>query len=157
MELLNQLKSLFLDAVPTVVVVLLFYVFLRSQFFAPLVHALEERARRTEGARREAQESLAAAQQAQQEYEAALRKARAEMYAQQEAERRKVLDQRAAQVREARERAGAFVHAGKEVLAVEAAEAKKQLEAEIQTLGGEIARVVLAGRGPKPRLSGGAP
>jgi F-type H+-transporting ATPase subunit b len=156
MNLLNQVKGLFFEAVPTIVVVLVFYAFLRSQFFAPLVHAMEERARRTEGARREAEESLAAAQKAQHEYEAALRKARAEVYARQEVEHRKVLDQRAAQIHEAREKAGTAVRARKEVLAAEAAEARKQLEAGTQALGGEIARMLMAGRGSKPRVSGGA-
>src|SRR5271167_3635606 len=76
MGLLAQLKGLLLQAVPTIILVILFYFFLRSQFFGPLLHAMDERDLRTEGARREAEESTAAAQKAREEYEAALRKAR---------------------------------------------------------------------------------
>ncbi len=156
MELIEQLKGLFLAALPTVFFVLLFYLFLRSQFFGPLVRAMDERARRTEGARREAEESTAAASKAREEYEAALRKARGEVYATQEAERRKALDQRNEVLRAAREAATAFVRAQKAGLEGEFAEARKQLERDSGVLGSEIARVLLAGQGPSPRASGGA-
>jgi F-type H+-transporting ATPase subunit b len=155
MGLMAQLKGLFLQALPTVFLVLLFYFFLRSQFFGPLVRAMEERARRTEGARREAEESIAAAQKAREEYEAALRKARADVYAQQEAERRKALEERGAVIRAARDKATAFVRARKEGLESEVAEARKQLEKESGVLGTEIARTLLRGRGTQPGVSGG--
>ena len=159
MELMTQLKGLFLQAVPTIVLVILFYFFLRSQFFGPLVRAMEERARRTEGARREAEESTAAAQKARAEYEAALRTARAEVWTGQEAERRKALEERAAVIRAAREQAAAFVRERKEALEAEVAEARRQLERESGALGGEIARVLLAPRprgpaAPRPGASG---
>ena len=152
-----QLKGLFLAALPTVFIVLLFYFFLRSQFFVPLVRAMEERARRTEGARREAEESTAAAAKARGEYEAALRKARGEMYAAQEAERRKALDERTAVIKAARDEATAFVQAQKAILEGELAEARKQFERESSVLGGEIARAVLGGRGPVLRSGASGP
>jgi len=157
MGLMAQLKGLFLQALPTIFLVLLFYFFLRSQFFGPLVRAMEERARRTEGARREAEESIAAAAKAREEYEFALRKARGEVYAAQEVERRKALDERAAVLRAAREEATGFVQAQKAVLGSELAEARKQLESESGALGGEIARALLAGRGPAPRPEASGP
>lgn len=152
-----QLKGLFLQAVPTIALVLIFYFFLRSQFFGPLERALEERARRTSGARREADEAIAAADKARADYEAALRKARGEVYAEQEADRRKALDERAAAIRAARDRAAAFVRQRKEALAAEIGEARKQIERESAALGGEIAQAVLAappGQGPRPGVSG---
>ena len=152
-----QLKGLFLQAVPTIFLVLLFYFFLRSQFFGPLVRAMEERARRTEGARREAEESMAAAAKAREEYEAALRKARVEVYAAQEGERRKALEERAAVLRASREKATAFVHEQKTTLETELVEARKQLERDSGVLGGEIARALLAGRGPAPRPEASGP
>lgn len=157
MGLMAQLKGLFLQAVPTIVLVMIFYFFLRSQFFGPLEHALEERARRTSGARHEADDAIAEAEKAQGEYEAALRKARAEVYAGQEAERRKALEQRAAAIRAARDKASEFVHERKTGLEVEIAAAKKQIESESSVLGGEIARAVLAppsGGGPRPGTAG---
>lgn len=157
MELIKQLEGLVLQAVPTILCVILFYFFLRSQFFGPLVRAMEERARRTEGARREAEESTAAAEKARADYEAALQKARGEVYTAQEAERRKALEERAAVIRAARERGAAFVRTGKAALEVEVAEARKHLERESGALGAEIARALMAGRGPaspRPEASG---
>jgi len=157
MGLSEQLRGLFLEALPTVIFVLLFYLFLRSQFFGPLLHALEERARRTEGARREAEESTAAAKKAREEYESALHKARQEFYAEQEAERRKALDARMAVIHAARENATAFVHAQKAALDAEVAVARKQLEHESGLMGGEIARALLAGPGAAPRPEASEP
>jgi F0F1-type ATP synthase membrane subunit b/b' len=161
MGVMEQLKGLFLEALPTVVLVFIFYFFLRSQFFGPLMRALEERARRMVGARREAEESISAAKKARQEYEAALHKARLEFYAEQEAERRKALDARMALLHAAREHATAFVRAQKAVLDEEVMVARKQLGHESTEMGGEIARILLAGRGPSSRPEarepGGAP
>src|SRR5271154_1469758 len=119
MGLMTQLTGLFLQAIPTIVLVIIFFFFLRSQFFGPLTRTMEERARRTEGARREAEESIAAAQKAREEYEAALRKARGEVYAGQEAERRKALDERAAAIKVARDQATVFVRTHKAELQAE--------------------------------------
>jgi F-type H+-transporting ATPase subunit b len=157
MGLMAQLKGLFLQAVPTIFLVLIFYFFLRSQFFGPIERALEERARRTSGARHEADEAIAEAERAQAEYQAALRKARGEVYAEQEAERRKALEERAAAIRAARDKAAQFVRERKAGLDVEISAAKKQIEGESSSLGGEIARAVLAapsGGGPRPGTAG---
>ena len=51
MEMLHQLEDLFLEAVPTVVMVLLFYVVLKYLFFQPLLKAMDERSARTDGGR----------------------------------------------------------------------------------------------------------
>ena len=159
MELMAQLKGLFLQAVPTLILVLIFYVFLRSQFFGPLMHALDERARRTVGARRAADQAIAAAEKAHADYEAALRKARADLYAEQEAERRKALEERAAAIRAARDRAVAFVRGRKEALDAELAEARKQIGSESAALGAEIALAILpapSGGPQRPGALGGA-
>jgi len=59
-EILNQLGDLFLAAVPTVILVFLFYVFLRWSFFAPIERVLSERHKRAAGARQEAEASRVA-------------------------------------------------------------------------------------------------
>ena len=146
MEILLQIGSLILQAVPTVVLVLIFFLFMRSQFFGPLQRVMDERSRRIEGARREAESSRAAAEEKKKAYQDALRNARAEVYAQQEAARRTVLDERAKAVREARARANGRVKAAKERLAGEMASVRAQLEKESDALGAEIARVILEGR-----------
>ena len=49
-EIVHQLGELFLQAVPTVLIVFLFYLILRSVFFAPLLRVMAERDARTSGA-----------------------------------------------------------------------------------------------------------
>src|SRR5579863_5623288 len=95
MEIVHTLGELFLEAVPTVIIVFLFYLLLRSTFFVPLMRVMEERSARTEGARREAEASQAAAREKVRAYEEALRKARAAVYAEQDVARRAILEERA--------------------------------------------------------------
>ena len=92
MEILHQLADLFLQAVPTVIIVFLFYLFLRWAFFTPIQKAMAERAAKIEGARAEAVAMEAEAASELQAYNEALRKARAEIYVEQEAARQLVLD-----------------------------------------------------------------
>jgi len=61
MEILRQLGDLFLQAVPTVIIVFLFYVFMRWAFFTPIQKAMAERSAKIEGARAEAAAVEAAA------------------------------------------------------------------------------------------------
>lgn len=143
MDLLHQLGGLFLQAVPTVILVFLFYLFLRANFFKPLERVMAERSARTEGARREAKAAQASAQEKVRAYQEALKKARAEVYAEQEAARRAVLDERARLIREARTGANDEIAANKQRIAAELAAARTELERESQALAGEIARAIL--------------
>ena len=95
MEILRQLGDLFLQAVPTVIIVFLFYVFMRWAFFTPIQKAMAERSAKIEGARAEAAVVEAAARQDLENYNAALRKAQGEIYLEQEAARQAVLEERA--------------------------------------------------------------
>ncbi|HSS95954.1 MAG TPA: hypothetical protein VLK33_02930, partial [Terriglobales bacterium] len=63
MEIVNQLGELFLAAVPTVIIVFLFYLFMRWSFFKPMERVLSERHKRAEGARVEAEASRVAARE----------------------------------------------------------------------------------------------
>ena len=63
MDLVHQLGQLFLAAVPTVVIVFLFYFFLRWSFFNPISRVLAERRARIEGSRRAAEASRHQAQE----------------------------------------------------------------------------------------------
>ena len=149
--ILGQLKDLFLSATPTVIIVFLFFLFLRWAFFGPMERILAERAARTQGARREAEAAQAAAAEKAKAYGEAFRKARAELYAEQEAARRKVLDERLDLVKETRNRAQEVIRSAKERIAREATEARRQLEGESEALGTEIARAILgrtSGSGP---------
>ncbi len=142
-DLVHQLGELFLRAVPVAVIVLLFYIIMRSIFFQPLLKVMAERDARTIGAQKAAEAAQAAAAEKVRQYEEALRQARAKVYAEQEADRRKLMDERAAALKEARGKADAEVNAAKERVAGEFAGAKKELQAITSQLAAEIARRVL--------------
>ena len=151
MEILQQLGELFLAALPTTIIVFLFYLFLRWAFFGPLLKVMEERRARTEGARREAEAAQADAHEKVRAYQDALKRVRVEIYAEQDAARRAALDERGNVVRDARARANEEVRAGKERLAVEAAAARKELEAASGALAEAITRAILRPASPGPR------
>ncbi len=142
-DLVHQLGELFLRAVPVAVIILLFYIIMRSLFFQPLLKVMAERHARTIGAQKAAEAAQAAAAEKVHQYEEALRQARAKVYAEQEADRRKLLDERAATLKEARTRAEAEVDAAKIRMAGESTGAKKEIEALAGQLAAEIVRRVL--------------
>lgn len=145
MEILNQLGELFLAAVPTVIIVFLFYLFLRWSFFKPMERLLSERHKRAEGSRLEAEASRAAVQEKLRGYGDALKKARAEIFAEQEAVRRRALDERQAAINSARAAAQNELQAQKKALSAEVEAARAQLEESSAALAGEIAEAILSG------------
>jgi F0F1-type ATP synthase membrane subunit b/b' len=142
-EIVLQLGELFLQAVPTILIVLAFYLMLRALFFKPLLAVMAERDARTAGARKAAATAEAAAAEKVKQYQEALRQARARVYSEQEAARKKLLDERAALLKEERRKAAAEVAAGKERVAKELAAALQELKASVGQLAAEIARRVL--------------
>lgn len=143
MEILHQLGQLFLGAVPTIILVLIFYFFLRWAFFTPILKAMAERESRIAGARTEAAAVEAEAKQEMDAYGEALRKARAEIYAEQEAARQAALDERAQLLKAMRARTQEDVEAAKGRIAADTAAAKAEIEAQTPVLADEIARAVL--------------
>jgi len=142
-EIVQQLGELFLQAVPTVLIVLAFYLILRSLFFKPLLQIMAERDARTAGAQKAAEAAQAAAGEKVKQYQDALRKARAQVYAEQDAARKKLLDERAALLKSARTKAAAEVTAAKERVAAELVAARRDVEATVAQLSAEIARRML--------------
>src|SRR6266852_7140137 len=130
--IVHQLGELFLQAAPTVLIILLFYFILRALFFKPLLHVMAERDSRTTGAQKAAEAAQAAAAEKVKQYQEALKQARGQVYAEQEAARKKLLDERAAQIKDARTRAAA-----------ELAAARRDVEATVAQLSTEIARRIL--------------
>jgi F-type H+-transporting ATPase subunit b len=145
MDILGQLKELFLQALPITVIVFLLFLFLRGSFWGPLERVLAARQQATEGARRQAEELVAQANEKLRQYEEALRQARAEIYRQQEAQRRAALDERAQLVQQARARAADSVRRARLEVARELEQAKLDLEAESARLADLIARSLLPG------------
>jgi F0F1-type ATP synthase membrane subunit b/b' len=150
MEILRQLGELFLESVPTIIIVLLFYFFLRWSFFGPIQKAMAERAAKIEGARAEAAAAQAEAEKDVDAYNEALRKARLEIFAQQEAARGVVLEERARLLKAMRARVQEEVAAAKQLIAADVAGARKEVEAQTPLLAGEIVRGILERRTPLP-------
>jgi F-type H+-transporting ATPase subunit b len=144
-EIFNQLGELFLAAVPTVILVFLFYFFMRWSFFRPIERVLSERQKRAEGARQEAEASRAAVREKMRVYHEALRKARGEIFAEQEVVRRRVLDERQAAINAARLATQQELQRAKNALAADVEAARTQLEQSSAVLASEIAEAILAG------------
>jgi F-type H+-transporting ATPase subunit b len=144
MDVLYQLADLFIQAIPTIVIVFLFYLFMRAAFFKPLARVMDEREKRTAGARLEAEQARAAAEEKVKAYEDAMKKARAAVYAEQDAERKVLLERRAEQVREARRNANEKVAAAKQQILQETAAARAQLESQTPELAREIVQNVFS-------------
>jgi len=138
MEILRQLGELFLQAVPTVLIILVFYFILRGLFFQPLLKVMAEREARTIGARKAAESAQQAAAEKVKQYQNALREARARVYAEQEAARKKLLEERAAKLKDARAKAATQVGQGKERVSNELAAAAKDVAAAVPQLSAEI-------------------
>jgi F-type H+-transporting ATPase subunit b len=153
MEILHQLGDLFLQAVPTVIIVFLFYLFMRWAFFTPIQKAMAERSAKIEGAREEAVAVEAAAKKDLENYNEALRKAQGEIYVEQEEARQAVLEERAKNLKAMRTLARKEVDEGKKRIEAELADARKEVERQTPELAAAIAHGILEG-GNLPR--GGA-
>ena len=143
MEILKQLADLFLAAIPTVIIVFLFYLFLRWAFFGPIERVVRDRGKRIEGARQEADELRRKAQEKGRLYQEALRKARADLFRVQEAARRVALEERAAAIQQARQRANEEIQEAKRNIRAEIDAARTELETSSGQLAAEIVRAIL--------------
>jgi F-type H+-transporting ATPase subunit b len=142
-EIVHQLGELFLQAVPTVLIVIVFYVVMRALFFTPLLKVMAERDARTTGARKAAESAQVAAAEKVKQYEDALKQARVKVYAEQEAVRKKLLDERAASLKQSRDKAASHVASAKERVTREFESAKQDIETTVSQLATEIARRVI--------------
>jgi F-type H+-transporting ATPase subunit b len=143
-QISHALAGTLLKSIPTVVLLLFLYFYLKLMLFGPLARLLEQREELTAGTRKAAEKSLKDAERKVQEYEAKMREARAEVYREQEETRRQWLTDQAAQITSARERTGQAVHQAKEQMAVEIASARQSLEQSAGALADQIATALLA-------------
>jgi F-type H+-transporting ATPase subunit b len=143
---LHSLGGLLLQAVPTIILVILLHFYLKSVFFGPLMKVLDQRSAATKGAREAAEASAKRAAEKTAEYEAALRQARSEMYKEHEETRRTWLEQQTRQIDEARAHSHEALHGARGSIEAEAAAAKRDLEAQSIALAEQISRLVLEGR-----------
>jgi F-type H+-transporting ATPase subunit b len=148
MEIAHQLGELFLGAVPTVIIFLLFYLFLNWAFFTPIQKAMAERKAAIEGARSEAARVEAEARHELDTYNQALKTALGKIYEEQEAARQAVLDERAQLLRAMRNRSQEEVNEAKKKVAADLAAARTEIERQTPALASEIARSILERRPP---------
>jgi F0F1-type ATP synthase membrane subunit b/b' len=157
-EIINQLGELFLAAVPTVIIVFLFYLFMRWSFFRPMERVLSERRKRAEGARVEAEADRVAAREKLRTYTEAIKKARGDIFTAQESQRRRTLEERQATINAARATAQSALQEAKKGIAEDVKAARTELEQSKDSLASEIAEAILAGpaSGPGSSQSKGA-
>lgn len=142
----DQLGELLLGALPTVVIVTLFIIFMRWAFWTPFQRVLEQREAATIGARKDADEMLTRAEEKVREYDDALREVRAEIYREQEEARRKALDERTRAIADTREKAGQMIQKAKAEIASEVETARKDLDSQVKKLAKEITQTLLSGQ-----------
>jgi F-type H+-transporting ATPase subunit b len=145
-QTLQALSGILLKAIPTSLLLIILYFYLKAMLFGPLQKVLKQREELTAGARKAADESLAAAERKAQDYEAKFRDARAEVYKEQEETRRIWMEDQAKQIAAGQARTGAMVAAARKQLSDETAAAKQSLVETSAALADRIATMILARR-----------
>ena len=145
-ETLQALGGILLKAIPTVILLIILHFYLKAMLFGPLDRIMQRRRELTEGARKVAEDSPAAAARKADEYEAKLRDARAVVYKQQEEIRKRWLDEQAQQVADARGRSESTVKAAREAIAQDAAAARTSLQDTSAAIADQIVATVLGKR-----------
>ncbi len=153
---LRQVGQLLLDAIPTIVLLLLLYAIYQNLVRKPLERMLAERRERTEGALQKARANIAAAEARTQEYEQKLREARLAIFKLQEARRQQAQVMRTRALDEARGRAQEQIRAARAAVEQEMAVARTTLQSETERLASEIIRTILKPAAAAPQLGGPA-
>ena len=151
---LKQVGELLLDAVPTVVLLLLLCAIYEFVVRKPLERILKERRDRTEGAALKARADVAAAEARTQEYEEKLREARLAVFKAQEARRQKAQQMRAEAMAEARAKAQEQIRQAKDAIEQDMAAARVGLQGESERLAADIIRTILKPAGTAPAVGG---
>ena len=149
-EILGQLGGLLLGSVPTIIFIVLLYLFYKALVHKPMVAVLAERRSRTEGAIEKARADIAQAEARTADYEQQLREARMKLFKSQEARRQVAMQARAAAVAEARSKAQSQVDQARKAIEEDKVSAQSGLQAESGKLAAEIIRTVLQPAGGAP-------
>lgn len=137
--IIQALSNILINALPTLVLVILLHFFLKSVFFRPLERVLQQRYEATEGARKAAETSLARATEKAAAYESSIQAARLEIYREQEQHRLRRLEEQAVAVQEARLRADEMIQSARTQIAEEVSRAAKELTDDTEALATRIA------------------
>ncbi len=143
MEILHQLGSLIVGAVPTMILFILLVIAYGTLVRRPLERTLAERRARTTGAVEQARGAIAAAEAETAVYEDKLRSARAEIFAERERRLKQRQAERDQAVSAAREQAQTRVAGAKSEMATSLESARRQIESVVDELGERIVRAIL--------------
>ena len=146
-QTLRALSEILQKATVTIFLLIVLFWYLKAMLYGPLEKMLKQRGDLTEGTRKAAADSLAAADRKTADYEAQIRDARSEIYKEQEELRRQWLDEQASQIEGAHDRASKQVQSARQQLAAEAESARQSLDVSVGVLADQIATAVLAPRG----------
>src|ERR1700760_766019 len=147
---LKQVGELLLDAVPTIVLLLVLYAIYQNLVRKPLERVLKERRDRTEGAALKARSDVAAAEARTQEYEQKLREAKVAVFKAQEARRQQAQQMRAQALAEARTKAQEQIRQARLAVEKDMEDARAGLQADAARLSTEIIRTILKPAGAAP-------
>jgi F-type H+-transporting ATPase subunit b len=142
-EILQQLGTLLLGSVPTVILFLFLAFSYNSLVHRPLVRTLAERRSRTQGAIERAQAAIAAADAKAQEYEARLRAARAEIFKTREQRLQQWNAEKDTALESFRQQAQGRVRQARTVIDAEAVEARRTIESSADHLADQILKAIL--------------
>lgn len=143
---LQALGGILLKAIPTLILLFIVNIYLRSVFFKPLEEILKKRREMTEGAREAAEASFKRADERSAEYEAKLREARSEMYREHEKMRRSWIDDQAHALDETRKRTHELVQNAKAAIDKDVEASKNELATYADSLADQIAGSLLKRR-----------
>jgi len=142
-EIFQQLETLFIGSVPTILLFLVLVLAYQFLIQGPLTAMLKKRRALTDGAIEDAHKAIAEAEAKAAEYAAKLRQARSEVFKIREERIKQWSAERDAVVDEARKAASQKVSQAKAELEAEAAYAKAELQASAGDLARQVVRAVL--------------
>jgi F-type H+-transporting ATPase subunit b len=148
-EISQQLGTLLLSSVPTVLLFILLVVAYQFLIQEPLAATLKQRRARTDGAVEDAQKAIALAEARTTDYETKLRQARADVYKAREQRVKQWSAERDAALAAARKAASLKVNEAKTALEAEAELARKSIQSSAAELASQVVRAVL------PAVAGG--
>ncbi|HEY6445087.1 MAG TPA: ATP synthase F0 subunit B [Acidobacteriaceae bacterium] len=142
-ELLRQLGTLVVGAIPTLVLFIVLVVAYRLILYGPLMKVRAERRERTAGAMERSRLAIAAADARTQEYEAKLRAARGEIFRQREQRMQQLNAERDSTLAAARLTAQQRVQTAQAALEAQTSEARKQIEGSATQLASQVLAAIL--------------
>ncbi|HEX4771424.1 MAG TPA: ATP synthase F0 subunit B [Bryobacteraceae bacterium] len=140
---LQELGTLLVQAIPTIIFFILMVLFLNATLFKPLARVLEDRRKATEGVRELAQKAVEAADRKGDEFEKAMQMARAELHEKHAELHRRWLEEQQAEIEKARVEAQQAIERARQEIEGEARQAQAELDSRIQTLSDQMVASLL--------------